>query len=235
MNELTTITGRGTAPTMTSREIADLTGKRHDHVIRDIRNMLVELHGESDLPKFGGVYQGGNGESRPCFHLPKRETLILVSGYSVELRARIIDRWQELEDAQRSPQFVIPQSLPEALRLAADNAERADRAEAALEAAAPKVIGFDRIAEADGSLCVTDTAKALQVRPKDLFGKLQADHWIYRRTGGKGWLGYQSKVQAGLVEHKVETIQRPDGSEAIREQVRITPKGLAKLAEQFAA
>lgn len=84
--------------TMSSREIAELTGKRHDNVMRDIRAMLVELHGESDLLRFEGVYSGGNGESRPCFNLPKRETLILISGYSIVMRARIIDRWQELED-----------------------------------------------------------------------------------------------------------------------------------------
>jgi Rha family phage regulatory protein len=83
---------------MSSREIAELTGKRHDNVMRDIRAMLVELHGESDLLRFEGVYSGGNGESRPCFNLPKRETLILISGYSIVMRARIIDRWQELED-----------------------------------------------------------------------------------------------------------------------------------------
>lgn len=94
---------------------------------------------------------------------------------------------------------------------------------------------FNRIAKADGSLCITDAAKALQVRPKDLFGRLQAEHWIYRRTGGKGYLGYQAKVQSGFVEHKVDTVVRPDGTEAIREQVRITPKGLAKLAGDLGA
>lgn len=89
--------------TMSSREIAELTGKRHDHVMRDIRAMLVELHGEGDVPKFGDVYLGGNGEERPCFNLPKRESLILVSGYNVQMRAAIIDRWQELEDAVAIP------------------------------------------------------------------------------------------------------------------------------------
>jgi hypothetical protein len=83
--------------TMSSLEIAGLTGKRHDHVIRDADKMLSELG--IDAPSFGAVYRAGNGEDRRCLNLPKRETLILVSGYSVEMRARIIDRWMELEVA----------------------------------------------------------------------------------------------------------------------------------------
>lgn len=84
--------------TMTSREIAELTGKRHDHVLRDIRTMLTELYGEGGVPSFEGTHTNPqNGQPYPIFKLPKRETLILVSGYSTELRAKIIDRWQELE------------------------------------------------------------------------------------------------------------------------------------------
>ena len=46
---------------MTSREIAELTGKRHDHVIRDIETMLIEL--EIDLPKFGSIYKDSYGRT----------------------------------------------------------------------------------------------------------------------------------------------------------------------------
>lgn len=83
--------------TMSSLEIADRTGKRHDHVMRDIRTLLEGL-GIAD-PSFGGSYRDSTGRSLPCFNLPKRECLILISGYSVDLRAAIIDRWQELENA----------------------------------------------------------------------------------------------------------------------------------------
>jgi len=78
--------------TMSSREIAELTGKRHDHVLIDIRKMLESLDLHS--PDFSGQYIDGTGRALTCFNLPKRETLILVSGYSIELRARIINSCQ---------------------------------------------------------------------------------------------------------------------------------------------
>lgn len=87
--------------TMSSLEIAGLTGKRHDHVARDIKKMLLALHGEG-APKFGGTYLDNQGKERPLYSLPQRECLILVSGYSIAMRARIIDRWRELEAAVAS-------------------------------------------------------------------------------------------------------------------------------------
>lgn len=96
----------------------------------------------------------------------------------------------------------------------------------------PKAEALDRISKADGSLCITDAAKALSIPPRHLFGWLQERRWIFRRHG-TGWLGYQDKTQSGLVEHKVTTIARADGSERVSEQVRITTKGLTRLAQEF--
>lgn len=105
--------------TMSSLEIAALTGKNHADVLRDIRNMLEGL--EIGASNFAGSYKSEQNKDLPCYNLPKRETLILVSGYSISLRARIIDRWQELENAT-VPR--VPATLSEALRLAADLADQ---------------------------------------------------------------------------------------------------------------
>lgn len=212
--------------TMSSREIADLCEKQHAHVCRDIRTMLDDLGiGQSS---FGSTYFDAQGKERSCFVLPKDLTLTLVSGYNVQLRHRIVKR---LEEYERNRAFQIPQTLPEALRLAADATERADKAEAQVEEMRPTVQAFDRIAKADGSLCITDAAKTLQVRPKDLTDWLQAHGWIYKRVGKRGWLAYQPKLQQGLLEHKCHSFTRADGTEGFDERVRVTPKGLAKLAE----
>jgi Rha family phage regulatory protein len=89
--------------TMSSREIAELTGKEHRNVMADIRKMLTELHGENGVLNFQQSYINGQNKEQPCFNLPKRESLILVSGYSVQMRATIIDRWQELEAMAAKP------------------------------------------------------------------------------------------------------------------------------------
>lgn len=67
--------------TMTSREIAELTGKRHADVMRDIRNMLEDL-GLTER-SFASSYVDGTGRTLPMYDLPKDLTITLVSGYSV--------------------------------------------------------------------------------------------------------------------------------------------------------
>ncbi len=218
-------------PVMSSREIADLTGKDHDNVRRDVRNLAKALSltfEEKAEPSTGG---------RPSvsYLLPKRESLILVSGYDVHLRARIIDRWQELEAQAQQLAPVLALNDPASLRaLLLENVEERIRLAEQVAAAAPKLEAYDRIAGADGSLCITDAAKTLQVRPKALFEFLRSHGWIYQPHGGRGDIAYATKLQQGLMEHKTTTVHRSDGSEKIITQARITPKGLTRLSQEFA-
>ena len=147
---------------MTSREIAELTGKEHKNVLPDIRLMLEGLG--LNWADFSAQYKDASGRMLPMFNLPKRETLILVSGYSVAMRAKIIDRWQELEEQARPAQPTIPQTLPEALRLAADLADMKAKADAAM---------------ADGSFCIRNAAKTLQVNEKTSKQTLLGRRWVH--------------------------------------------------------
>ena len=100
----------------------------------------------------------------------------------------------------------------------------------------PKAMALDLIStRGEGSICITDAAKNLQVNPKRLFLWLQEHEWIYRRAGGASWIAYQNRLQQGLLEHKVTTVSRQDGTEKVIEQVLVTPKGLARLSSFFVA
>lgn len=141
--------------TMSSREIADLTGKEHKNVLADIRNMLESLGLHS--ADFSAQYKDPTGRTLPCFDLPKRETLNLVSGYSIPLRAKIIDRWQVLEEQAAKPvpgvqfpDFTDPRAAARAWLQSEDARATAETAlciiEDRLRQAEPKAAVAERIA-----------------------------------------------------------------------------------------
>jgi len=118
---MTNIISFAQGQTMSSREIAELTGKEHYNVMRDIKSLQDQV---GDRLKFEVVeYMDAKGESRPMYLLDKKQTLLLVSGYNALLRLKIIDRWEELER-----QSGAPRTLREALLLAAKLEEEREMA-----------------------------------------------------------------------------------------------------------
>ena len=77
------------AKSISSLKIAELTGKQHYHVKRDIEKMFQDL--ELDISKFGLIYLDSSNRKQTCYELEERELMILASGYSIKLRASIID------------------------------------------------------------------------------------------------------------------------------------------------
>lgn len=235
--------------TMSSREIAKLTGKRHDHVCRDIRTILVALIGGKDAdyirnPDLGyltnhHVTCNQYDDKSPNaweYNITRRYTEILITGYDIKRRTAVIDRLYELESERRSAAPVLPGAKELALMViqAEEEKERLllenQGLESQVEEMKPDVEALTRIAKSQGSMCVTDAAKQLQVKPKSLFDIMSQCKWIYRRLGTP-WIGYQDKIQQGLIEHKVTVITKPDGEDKSIPQVRVTPKGLSKLAK----
>lgn len=114
-------------------------------------------------------------------------------------------------------------------RLLLDHTGIALAAEARISELSPKADALDLLTQANGSIAPTYAAKALGVKPGKLFDWLQANHWLYR--GADGLIGFQAKIDQGMVEHKVETINRPRRAAKAVARALITPKGLARLAE----
>ena len=138
-----------------------------------------------------------------------------------ERRAKAVDPVAALSDP----------AVLRSLLLAGSGRELALRAD--VEVLAPKADALDRLATADGSLCRTDAAKVLQVAPKVLIAHLRVQRWTYTRAGAADEVAYQDKLAAGLLEHKTAIIPRPDGGDRVRVQVRVTPKGLARLGREL--
>ncbi|AYO84046.1 phage antirepressor KilAC domain-containing protein [Methylobacterium brachiatum] len=229
---------------MSSQEIADLTGKTLKNVIRDVKRMAKLLYGDgSDLihltaPSVPGVTVERDGRGYVTqVHLDRDHTMTVITGYNVALRHRIMRRWAELERAAAVPvPAAIPSTYAEALRLAADASEEAERQRAladdrqrVIEAQAPAVAVVERIRASDATLSVTEAAKMLKVQTKPLFTFMQERGWIFRKGGHGRWQGSAKVLAQGLLVHDGFPVMTAAGPvEAYT--VRVTPKGIARLA-----
>lgn len=113
--------------TMSSLEISELVESRHDKVKQSIERLAER--GIFSLPPLGEVkvQRERRAETVEAYNLCKRDSLIVVAQLCPEFTARIVDRWQELEEQMACP--ALPQTMVEALRLAADEMERRETAE----------------------------------------------------------------------------------------------------------
>lgn len=185
--------------------------------------------GENFAPQNGGAKRGGHNAREYHISLDMAKELSMVERNEKGKQAR--QYFIEMERRAKSGPVALltgPQLMAAAL-IEADATMRAQAVQ--IEEMKEDVAALDRIAKADGSLNVTEAAKNLGVRPKDLFDWLSHNGWIYKRPGSSSWLGYQPKCNQGLLEHKSTTVLRADGSEKISEQVRVTAKGLTILAK----
>jgi|TARA_B100000378_G_scaffold273836_1_gene267355 anti-repressor protein len=116
-------------------------------------------------------------------------------------------------------------------RLLLEHTSRTMNASEQIAKLSPKAEALDRLTDARGSLCITDAAKALNAQPRRLFAWMEANHWIYRRSEGGHFVAFGAKLEAKLLEHKGTTITVRGRPDKWVEQVVVTPKGLARLAE----
>jgi phage antirepressor YoqD-like protein len=209
--------------TMSSREIADLVESRHDSVKRTIERLQ-----DKGLIQLTPMVEVKNhlGQVVTEYQLIKRDSYVVVAQLSPEFTARLVDRWQELEN-QQMPQ--IPQTLSEALRLAADQAEQIERQNLLLEQQRPKVEFVQRYVEVGTTKSLRETAKILRVPERAMIDCLVDDGLLFRQSGNL--LPYQKYHAKGLFDVKTGTTEHGHNYT----QTRVTSKGIEYIASRYAS
>lgn len=218
--------------TMSSREIAELTGKRHDNVMRDIDSMLKDLYQEmssnlSYLEKQGLKLDFNDfTKRRSCFWLDRDHTECLLTGYSAKSRMKVIKRWHELEE---SNQPKLPVTYKEAL-LALVQAEE-EKEQLQLE-------NQEQSKEIDDLKCLFKQGSTIAAFCKMLNGVntqqvnafLSSKQWLFRDK--RGWRVASYARDRYLTETQDEV--SPHGREAfITYKVALLQSGAQRLYEMY--
>ncbi|HCJ7694147.1 TPA: phage regulatory protein/antirepressor Ant [Citrobacter freundii] len=210
--------------TMSSREIAVLTSKRHFDVMRDIETMFSQL-GEDVTGCAQNFVHPQNGQTYREYRLDREHTECLVAGYSAPLRMAIIRRLRELEERDGA----IPRTLPEALRLAADMAEQNAALVSKAQQDAPKVAFVDQYVEAGGAKSLRETAKILNMPEKAMIDALLRDKVLFRQSGNL--LPHALRQRDGLFTVKTGSSEFGHAYT----QTRVTPRGVQWIADRYAS
>ena len=196
--------------TMTSLEIAELTGKQHNHLMRDIRNMEPAWE-KVNGSKFGLIeYEDLRGRMKPCYQLTKTECLYIATKFNDEARAKLVLRWEELERTKFIQTTPSPSSLFEEGRLLPSPKK--------ILALADEIVGEGlRLLNepAEDTLTATQVAKTFNMSTFDFNAVLRDMGIQYRRHGrwnlsddlqGRGYTAERTHVSYSLKgETKIKT------------------------------
>ncbi len=216
-----------TVPTMSSLEIAELTGKEHRNVMADIRNMLESLG--LTTADFSAVVPFASGQgairTREIYNLPKDLTITLVSGYSVKMRYAIITRWGELEAIVAAPAPKTTYSIEDfAVALLESKAQNKLLTEE-LETAQPAVDFVESYVDADGLLNTGQVATKFGMSARALNTLLKELHYKQKTVSGKDVLTIKG-VNSGWFASKSWKRNGVTG-----EQIYITPAGVLRISQ----
>ena len=228
--------------TMTSLEIAEVTGKRHDSILRDIRNILsqgVDAHNFVET-----YYTDKSNRQQKCYTLTKKGCLILASGYDVILREKIINRWEELETKERN-QYQVPQSFAEALMLAAKQQEQIEEQQRQLEANSKEIVELNgaiaemepKVTYVDMILASKETVTTTQIaqdygQSAKAFNVLLRNFGVQHKVGGQ-WVLYAKHLPFGYVQSDTFPIVHKNGTNGTVMHTKWTQKGRLFLYEEL--
>lgn len=191
MNILT----QSTDTKMTSQQIADLVGSRHDTVKKSIERMIGR--GVISKPPMADGIKAANGVATQVYIFSgeqgRLDSIVVVAQLSPEFTAALVKRWDELERGV-APAIQIPQSFAEALQLAADQAKQ-------LELAAPKVAHYDKVVDRHTLLTATQVGQKIHMSAVKL-NRILDELGVYNQAHKRGRAFRQWFIDKELGEMK---------------------------------
>ena len=171
------------------------------------------------------------GKGRPrkeyVVSISMAKELCMVERNAKGKRARLyFIECEKIAKQKTAPALQIPQSLPEALRLAANLAEQKMQLEAKVKEDAPKVEYYDQLQDAPGEITFTRFAKLIGIQRKRLIDWLRVNRYIY----GVSNTPYQNRIEQGLlVLRNPEGKTHSDGTPVFAPYAHVTPKGAGSI------
>lgn len=227
----------GGIATTTSMRVANGTGIQHKNVLEMVRNNIADFEEFERVAFETRPFDTAGGVQNRVVAILTEDHATLLMTYLrnndvvKDFKKRLVHAFAEL---RRGASPTIPQTYAEALRAAADQSDRADRAEALAEQRAVPAAAWNELAEAAGDYSVADAAKVLSrdnqvaTGERRLFASMRHFGWIYRE-GGR-WRAYQGRIEDGRLAEKVGKPYVRNGEMCVGDPtVRVTPKGLATL------
>ena len=224
-----------------SREVAEMVGKQHNDLLKDIRRYVQQLsEGKISHTDFftESQYTDKSNRQKPCYLVTKKgcefiaHKLTGVKG--TEFTAKYINRFHEMEDTIKTqlPQGndLIALAVIEAQKMIAERDKQIERMK-------PKEIFADAVSASETSILVGDLAKLIsqngyKIGQKRLFEWLRTNNFLIK-SGSSRNMPQQRFVEQGLFEIKESNIQNPDGSVRITRTTKVTGKGQIYFVNKF--
>lgn len=238
MNMLTQGNFNTNEVTMSSLEIVDFINeyraKNESNPVQlrhaDFMAKVPKVLGDKGLRNFSDTYiHHQNGQTYPCFKLPKREACLMAMSYSYELQAQIFDRMTAMEEALKA-QKPVELSRMDLIQLALAAEQENIALKQHVAVLEPKAKGLDRIADCTNVLGIRESAKVLKVGQNQLVQYLIDHKVVYRDQHGK-IQAYQKSVDQKLIHVVTSAPRLFDSGEKVFTQVKLTQKLITRIAK----
>src|SRR5690625_5104339 len=221
---------------MTSLDIAEITGKRHADVMRDVRKEIDELGREIGQRIFAqSSYINRQNKEQPCYSFGKDGAMQLALKYDAKTRYRVIKRIEELENDNKKQ---LPTTYKEALLHLVEQVEENERLqtnnlmlEQQVNELKPKADYTDRILQNKGLVTISQIAKDYGMSGQAMNSLLHGLGIQYKQSDQ--WLLYAKYHDKGYTHSETFDITRKDGTPDVRLNTKWTQKGRLFLYEKL--